>query len=275
MKINNASFLKLFSLLSLTILFSISFVGLITFLNTGKVEAQGVGRCRINVTNGAGILNANIVAGESMLDTFPTGTVFDLYANIGGVGRVILRTNVLPDFANPTYSDTLTTFGLRRDISATDQTITLEIEHRATGEVQCAANVTADFRRSIELATGATTTNPSNVACNDEDTEEQRNACRSCLNQRGLWTAIGCIDPTPQGIVTGIIRITFGIMGGVALIQLIIAGIQYMSGDQAKIQQAREKLQATFFGLALIVFSVLILRVIGINVLDVLPIGSV
>jgi hypothetical protein len=103
---------------------------------------------------------------------------------------------------------------------------------------------------------------------------ENADALESCLTRGGLYVAIGCIDPTPLGVITGLIRIAFGIMGGVSLIQLIVAGIAYQSGDEAKIQEAREKVISTITGVALLVFSVLILRIIGINVLDVVPVGS-
>ncbi|MDQ6985449.1 MAG: hypothetical protein Q9M91_06875 [Candidatus Dojkabacteria bacterium] len=99
--------------------------------------------------------------------------------------------------------------------------------------------------------------------------------CNNCIEQGGIWIAIGCLDVTPLGIVTGMIRIAFGVMGGVALIQLILAGLMYQSGQEAKITEAREKFFATLAGLAVLVFSVVILRIIGINVLDVIPDGSI
>ncbi|MDQ6985796.1 MAG: hypothetical protein Q9M91_06520 [Candidatus Dojkabacteria bacterium] len=99
--------------------------------------------------------------------------------------------------------------------------------------------------------------------------------CNNCIIQGGIWIVIGCLDVTPLGLVTGMIRIAFGVMGGVALIQLILAGLMYQSGQEAKIVEAREKFFATLAGLAVLVFSVVILRIIGINVLDVIPDGSI
>ncbi len=99
--------------------------------------------------------------------------------------------------------------------------------------------------------------------------------CVSCIGQGGIWTAIGCIDPSPTGILTGLIRIGYGVMGGVALLQLIFVGLMYQSGDEAKIADARSKLFATLGGVALLTFSVLILRIIGINILDVIPVGGI
>jgi len=49
----------------------------------------------------------------------------------------------------------------------------------------------------------------------------------------------------------------------------------YQTGDEARIKAARESIIKTLTGLAVLVFSILILRIIGINILDVLPVGSV
>lgn len=102
-----------------------------------------------------------------------------------------------------------------------------------------------------------------------------KEAYLACFNSGGIWTAIGCVDPTPIGILTGIIRIAFGVMGGVALLQVIYAGIMYQMGNEEKIKEARKMITATILGLVVLVFSIVILRVIGINVLDILPSGSV
>lgn len=96
----------------------------------------------------------------------------------------------------------------------------------------------------------------------------------ACYQSGGIYIAIGCIDPTPTGIITGIIRIALGVMGGIALLQLIYAGVMYQLGDEAKIKEARDRVIATITGLAVLIFSVLILRIIGINILDVLPVNS-
>ncbi|MEO6728931.1 MAG: hypothetical protein ABIM99_03335 [Candidatus Dojkabacteria bacterium] len=99
--------------------------------------------------------------------------------------------------------------------------------------------------------------------------------CCNCREAGGVWTGIGCTDTSPLGIITGIIRIVFGVVGGIALLQIIIAGIMYQTGDEARIKAARESIIKTLTGLAVLVFSILILRIIGINILDVLPVGSV
>jgi len=112
------------------------------------------------------------------------------------------------------------------------------------------------------------------LACDKAD-PTNKISCRSCLNSGGLWLAVGCVDPTPLGLITGIIRIALGIMGGVSLILIIIAGIALQSGDEKRIEDAKKELIAVLSGVAVLVFSVLILRIIGVNVLDILPKGSV
>ncbi len=97
----------------------------------------------------------------------------------------------------------------------------------------------------------------------------------NCAEQGGIMTAVGCIDPTPLGILTGLIRISLGVVGGVALLQLILAGLAYQSGNEENIQKAQGRIFATMGGLAVLIFSVLILRIIGVNILDVIPSGLV
>lgn len=98
------------------------------------------------------------------------------------------------------------------------------------------------------------------------------NQCR-CLENGGIWIAIGCVDPTPVGVLTRLVQLGLGIMGGVALIQIIYAGIMYQSGNEEKIRKAREQLLATLTGLAVLVFSVLIVQILGVNLLDTVPAG--
>jgi len=98
---------------------------------------------------------------------------------------------------------------------------------------------------------------------------------KQCFDTGGIYTAIGCVDPTPTGIITGLIRIALGVMGGVALLQMVYVGILYQQGNTEKIKGARTQLIATITGIAVLVFSVLILRIIGVNILDTVANGSV
>lgn len=104
---------------------------------------------------------------------------------------------------------------------------------------------------------------------------ENKDLLKACRERGGIYIFVGCVDPTPLGVITGLIRITLGVVGGVALLQLIWIGILLQSGQEKQIVAARKNLMATLTGVAVLVFSILILRIIGVNVLDILPAGSV
>jgi hypothetical protein len=104
-------------------------------------------------------------------------------------------------------------------------------------------------------------------------TEEYQ--CVLCLGVTGnTWVGgLGCINTTPQGIFLQIIRISMGVMGGIALLRLIFLGYQYQFGDQKQIQAARDGVLSTLAAIVVVLFSVLLLRIIGVNILDVVPSG--
>lgn len=110
-------------------------------------------------------------------------------------------------------------------------------------------------------------------ACQLEDGANV-NACIRCIRDNGVYTAIGCIDTTPIGLIQVLIRIAYGVMGGVALVLLIATGLAYQSGNEERIRQAREQFLAVIAGVALLTFSVLILSIIGVNIFDVVPLGQ-
>ncbi|MCS7317880.1 MAG: pilin [Candidatus Dojkabacteria bacterium] len=97
---------------------------------------------------------------------------------------------------------------------------------------------------------------------------------KNCRETGGIYTFLGCLDTTPTGIITGLIRIALGTFSGIALLQLIYIGIMYQYGDEQRIKAARKQLISTILGIILLAFSVLIFRIIGVNIFDVLPEGS-
>jgi hypothetical protein len=99
-------------------------------------------------------------------------------------------------------------------------------------------------------------------------------ACVACINAGGTWSSgLGCINTEPGGLFASIIRIALGVMGGVILIRFIIVGYQYQFGDEAKLKEARDAAFSTLGGVIFLVFSVLILKIIGENILGVVPPG--
>jgi len=85
-------------------------------------------------------------------------------------------------------------------------------------------------------------------------------------------TAIGCIDVKgPSQFVNTILNLAIGLAGGIAMLLIIFGGIQILTsaGNPEKIQAGKELITSAIAGLILIVFSVFILRIIGVEILDI------
>lgn len=100
-------------------------------------------------------------------------------------------------------------------------------------------------------------------------------SCFTCINNGDTWTdTLGCVNTTASGIFTSILRIGLGTIGGIALLRFAGIGYQYaFTKDDAKLKDAVNKVFALFGAILLVLFSVVILRAIGVNLLDVVPPG--
>ncbi|MBU3957161.1 pilin [Patescibacteria group bacterium] len=93
-----------------------------------------------------------------------------------------------------------------------------------------------------------------------------------CDDPDAIPTAIGCINvKSPEGFVGSILTLAIGIGGGIAMLLIIFGGIQILTsaGNPEKIQAGKELITSAIAGLILIVFSVFILRIIGVEVLEI------
>ena len=90
----------------------------------------------------------------------------------------------------------------------------------------------------------------------------------NCIKFR---TAIGEINPGPKAIVASIFNIVLGLAGGIALILIIISGYRFMAsqGNPEELTNARQQLIAAIVGLLFIIFSFVILQVIGVEILKI------
>lgn len=93
----------------------------------------------------------------------------------------------------------------------------------------------------------------------------------------GIQTALGCI-PTDNtnNFVGWFLKWALGIAGGVAFILMIMAGFQIMTGggNPDKVQGGRELLNAAISGLVLIIFSIFLLKLIGVDILGLPGFGN-
>lgn len=90
-------------------------------------------------------------------------------------------------------------------------------------------------------------------------------------------TAIGKIDvSSPATIVSNILSIILSLAGIGAMGLFIYAGYLFMTseGDKQKIQGARETITSAISGLLFIIFSIVILEIIGVNILHLPGFGA-
>ena len=82
-------------------------------------------------------------------------------------------------------------------------------------------------------------------------------------------TALGKIDTDPAKLVNTILTIAIGIGGGIAFLMIVFGGFRlvFSQGDPKAVQEARETITSAIIGLILIVFSVFLLNLIGVDIL--------
>lgn len=89
-------------------------------------------------------------------------------------------------------------------------------------------------------------------------------------------TAIGDMETEPTLFIKRIFGFFLGIAGGIALLLIIYSGYQLMmaQGNPEKIQGAKETLTSAIVGLLFIIFSVVILQIIGVDILRIPGFGK-
>jgi hypothetical protein len=98
------------------------------------------------------------------------------------------------------------------------------------------------------------------------------NSCLSCSTQNGMWTGMGCLPLDINSLISGFILNTgIGLGGGFALLCIIYAAflMQSSQGNPEKLKKAQEMITSCIMGLMLIIFSVFIMRLIGVNILRI------
>lgn len=89
-------------------------------------------------------------------------------------------------------------------------------------------------------------------------------------------TSFGDVSTDPAGFITRIFGILLGASGAIALILIMRAGYRLMTsrGNPEGIQAGREQLIAAIVGLMFLIFSLVLLQVIGVDILRVPGFGS-
>lgn len=97
-------------------------------------------------------------------------------------------------------------------------------------------------------------------------------SCLNCAGQGNIWTGIGCVPLSFSSFLNGyLIPTGIGLGGIIALICIIYSAfmMQTSEGNPEKIKKAQENLTSCILGLMLIIFSVFILRLIGVDIIRI------
>lgn len=92
-----------------------------------------------------------------------------------------------------------------------------------------------------------------------------------CDDNKGIQTALGCIPTKIDLFVSWLFGYGISIAGGIAFLMIIFSTIQMITsaGDPEKLQKAKQMLGSAIAGLLFIIFAVFLLRIIGVDILQI------
>lgn len=100
----------------------------------------------------------------------------------------------------------------------------------------------------------------------------EKEACKECANSNGLLTGLGCIKTDYASFISEfLLRMGIGFGGLFSLGCIIVSAIriQTSGGETEKISAAQEQIKACLLGLMLVMFSILLLKIIGVSILGI------
>lgn len=129
--------------------------------------------------------------------------------------------------------------------------------------------------KEIALCSEKTINGPGWSLCNQIN-DETISLCQKCLSNQGIWTALGCIPTEPTGLIQTLIKIGLMVGGGIATLIILAGGfmLSISQGDPKKTSEAKDMISAAIIGLIFIVFSISILQLIGVQILQIPEFGE-
>lgn len=93
----------------------------------------------------------------------------------------------------------------------------------------------------------------------------------TCPGGKGIKTAIGCIHTDPEGFVKDFLSFAVGISGGLAFLMMLLGAFQMLTsaGNPETLQAGRDRFSSAIIGLLIVVLSVLLLKIIGVDILGI------
>jgi len=91
-------------------------------------------------------------------------------------------------------------------------------------------------------------------------------SCSPCV-----YTALGCINPEPTCFVAWILARAIGIGGGIAFLLIIFGAIKILTsaGNPENVKAGQEMITSAVMGLLFIIFSLFLLELIGVKILNI------
>jgi len=134
-----------------------------------------------------------------------------------------------------------------------------------------------DFSDPSCKCTDVTITNPSQAMIDMcakylSANRGEASSCVQCASKNGMWTGMGCLPLDLNTLISSFILSTgIGIGGIFALLCIIYSAFMMQSsqGNPEKLKKAQEMITSCIMGLMLIIFSVLIMKIIGVNILRI------
>jgi hypothetical protein len=100
--------------------------------------------------------------------------------------------------------------------------------------------------------------------------------CNVCMANKQLWTGAGCIPfGTGTGLVRSLIVLGLGITGTVVVLMTLYGAFMFSTsrGDPKQVDEAKSAITSAIMGAFFIIFSVTILRFIGVTILQLPDFG--
>lgn len=109
--------------------------------------------------------------------------------------------------------------------------------------------------------------------CNNIVSAKEKTSCINCVTKEGgIWSGIGCVQANVKDFMQKtLLGWGVGLAGMFALLCIIYSSIlmQTSQGNPERLKKAQELLTSCIMGLMLIIFSVFILRLIGVDILKI------
>ncbi|MDD3646919.1 MAG: pilin [Candidatus Dojkabacteria bacterium] len=121
--------------------------------------------------------------------------------------------------------------------------------------------------------TGSNLTDCCNCVCGNPDCscpagDDGEDDCSETYTGN-LWTEVGCITPSDNGIVVAVMRVFVGIVTGLSVVRFIQAGYMINTDDPEKMKEARGIVTSAVIAIAFGIMLPILLNFIGIDILGI------